>query len=78
METFKAMPLSIRLLRYKQIKREVDEFVEWEQCHHHKLMKSWCNYIHTIKDIGYREFCKRFFDGTLEQVTKDSYFKIFK
>ena len=78
MEILQALPLHVRLFRYKQIKKEIEEFVEWEQRHYQKLMESWYNYVHTVKLIGYREFCIQFFTGTLEEVTKNSYFKTFK
>ena len=71
-------PIHLRLIRYKDIKRETEKFVDWEHRHNNKLLKSWQNYIKEIKVIPYTEYCDRFYHGTLEGVIKRSYYKKFK
>jgi len=72
------IPIHLRLIRYKQVKQEVETFASWEQRHANKLMKSWGSYIQEVKVITYRDYCERFYNGTLEEVIKSSYFRIFK
>ena len=72
------IPLHLRLTRYKQVKQDVETYASWENRHSNKLLKSWESYIKEVKVITYREYCERFYNGTLEEVIRSSYYRIFK
>ena len=72
------IPIHLRLIRYKQVKQEVETFASWENRHSNKLLMNWESYIKEVKVITYREYCELFYNGTLEEVIKSSYFRIFK
>jgi hypothetical protein len=70
--------LYIRLLKYKDIKKMVDSFCEWEERNTESLQISWKDYIDKIKFIPYQEYCENFYNGTLEGVVKKSYYNSLK
>lgn len=70
--------LYVRLIRYKDIKKQVNEFTEWEERNARKLQWSWINYCKTIKLVAYRRYCEDFYNGTLPHVIRKSYLNKFK
>jgi hypothetical protein len=72
------LPIHLRLIRYKSIKLDTEAFVEWENRHNNKLLKSYQSYIKVVKVIPYREYCEKFYYGLLEDVDVKSYKNKFK
>ena len=74
MNTINKVPYHLIVKKVNDVQERKIAFEKWKNRNYSKLSKSYHSYVVEIGYITFPEYCWKFFNGTLEDVRKKSYY----